>query len=249
MYRVVGVELKNSTSTTKVLKTTAGFRRGDRIVVVAPNLNAGSTIACGLFEVTDIANDKQTITHLSATNYTNDSGVDVKSTNNPTDNYGIAFAASGGEVFNLGPLPTSRTYKVDAAHRLLMTAGITGTGETVLAENVMDLQAQYGFDKNNNKRIDEDNNEWTATSPTNDPDWKNVRAIRFAILVRSQQLEKEKLAVNPAWAGGNFLMKNLDGSAGSTDTDGDINNWRYYRYRVFETVIPLRNVIWGVDYP
>jgi type IV pilus assembly protein PilW len=23
------------------------------------------------------------------------------------------------------------------------------------------------------------------------------------------------------------------------------NNWRHYRYRVYETVIPLRNMLWG----
>ena len=33
---------------------------------------------------------------------------------------------------------------------------------------------------------------------------------------------------------------------GTTDTNpNDANNWRHYRYRVFERVIPLRNVIWG----
>jgi len=29
------------------------------------------------------------------------------------------------------------------------------------------------------------------------------------------------------------------------DTDAVPNNWRYYRYRVYERVIPLRNMIWG----
>lgn len=243
MFRVTGVQLKNSTNTTKLLKTTAGYRKGDRIVIVAPDLNTGSVV-CALFEITDVGADKQTITHQSATNYTNDNGVTVKSANNPTDNYGFAFASDGGEVFNIGPKPTSITYRVDANHRLLMTAGMSGTGETVLSENVLDLQAQYGVDTNNNARIDAD--EWTSTSPVNDADWKLVRSVRIAILVRSQEMEREKLGTNPTWAGGNFLMKNLDGSAGSTDTDGDVNNWRYYRYRVFETVVPLRNVVWGL---
>jgi type IV pilus assembly protein PilW len=25
------------------------------------------------------------------------------------------------------------------------------------------------------------------------------------------------------------------------------NYWRCYRYRVYETVIPLRNMLWGMD--
>jgi hypothetical protein len=43
-----------------------------------------------------------------------------------------------------------------------------------------------------------------------------------------------------------FLMTNVDGSADSySDTDANPNNWRYYRYRVYERVIPLRNMLWG----
>lgn len=246
MFRVTGVKVENSTSTTKVLKTSAGFRKGDRIVITGTDTNTNN-LACGLFEITAI--NGTTLTHLSATNYVNDHGVTVKSSNNPSDNYGIAFSTLGTEAFNIGPLPVSRSFKVNANNQLVMTAGISGSGETVLAENVVDLQAQYGFDNKGataDGKIDAD--EWTATSPTTETGWKNVRAVRVAILVRSQAMEREKLASNPTWAGGNFLMKNLDGGAGSTDADGDPNNWRYYRYRVFETVVPLRNVIWGVDY-
>jgi type IV pilus assembly protein PilW len=39
-------------------------------------------------------------------------------------------------------------------------------------------------------------------------------------------------------------MTNLDGTADSTP--GNANDWRRYRYRVYETVIPLRNVVWGI---
>jgi len=30
-----------------------------------------------------------------------------------------------------------------------------------------------------------------------------------------------------------------------SNTFASPNNWRYYRYRVYEKVIPLRNMIWG----
>jgi type IV pilus assembly protein PilW len=39
-------------------------------------------------------------------------------------------------------------------------------------------------------------------------------------------------------------MTNVDGSADS-DPANDPNNWRHYRYNVFEAVVPLRNVIIG----
>jgi type IV pilus assembly protein PilW len=44
-------------------------------------------------------------------------------------------------------------------------------------------------------------------------------------------------------------MLNLDNTAdsGASGVDGDTaaNNWRNYRYRVYDTVVPLRNMIWG----
>jgi len=43
-----------------------------------------------------------------------------------------------------------------------------------------------------------------------------------------------------------FLMTNVNGQPdGFLDTDAVPNNWRYYRYRVYERVIPLRNLLWG----
>ena len=41
-------------------------------------------------------------------------------------------------------------------------------------------------------------------------------------------------------------MTHLDGSAGTTDPDTP-DNWRRYRYRVYETVVFFRNVAWGAS--
>lgn len=55
----------------------------------------------------------------------------------------------------------------------------------------------------------------------------------------------------PKWAGGTFVMRNIDGSqdSGATAVNGEnaANNWRNYRYRVYESVVPLRNIIWGLS--
>lgn len=44
-------------------------------------------------------------------------------------------------------------------------------------------------------------------------------------------------------------MRNVDGTDDSKPVDGTgkptPNNWRSYRYRVYETVVPLRNLVWG----
>ena len=48
----------------------------------------------------------------------------------------------------------------------------------------------------------------------------------------------------PKWASGYFTMTNVDGTADTSPNDA--NDWRHYRYRVYEKVIPLRNTIWGM---
>ena len=102
-----------------------------------------------------------------------------------------------------------------------------------------------------------------AVLPGHEADWRRVLAIRVAVLVRSRQFETSrdagassaggavtKTINNPYYFGDSvnrkFLMTNVDGSADSySDTDANPNNWRYYRYRVYERVIPLRNMLWG----
>ena len=89
-------------------------------------------------------------------------------------------------------------------------------------------------------------------------------AVRTALLVRSRQYESSvdpntnlpfavtPSAQNPCWAdcagAHRFVMRNVDGTADAfNDATPDVNNWRYYRYRVYERVIPMRNMVWGTS--
>ena len=113
--------------------------------------------------------------------------------------------------------------------------------------------------------------QWTTSSDTNSDglhdtwtpgapsayDWSRVMAIRLAVVVRSQQYEKTDLdtgfntvaGVIKLWPDapsgektGCVNSATLSGpaSTGPTYTIPDLK----YRYRVFETIIPLRNVLW-----
>jgi type IV pilus assembly protein PilW len=59
-----------------------------------------------------------------------------------------------------------------------------------------------------------------------------VLAVRFALLTRSPQLEKSVVAATPTWVGGTFDMS-------------AVPDWQHYRYRVFESVVAMRNMLWG----
>jgi type IV pilus assembly protein PilW len=179
-----------------------------------------------------------------------------------------AFGAGSGFAFNLGPVPHLNVWRVTTAadaqgpNRLIVSDTTFQSGPVIeVSAGIVDLQAEYGVDANGNNVVED--NEWTETTPAGAA-LLNVRAIRVAVLARSEQWDKSASATdpsacspNPQWTSGhgvgalqlkNFAMTNLDGSAGSADCSEDPPsplNWRRYRYRVYETVVPLRNMIWG----
>ncbi|HAL15173.1 MAG TPA: hypothetical protein DCP32_00020 [Anaerolineaceae bacterium] len=71
-------------------------------------------------------------------------------------------------------------------------------------------------------------------------DINRIYALRFALVARSGLLEKPDPATGvcnttttgPVWSGGVISL--------AADA-----NWQCYRYKTFETVVPLRNAIWG----
>lgn len=154
-----------------------------------------------------------------------------------------------GNLMNLGNMPQRATWSIVDGNRLVRTESIFSNVVSDVADGVVDLQAQYGFADNT----------WKTTVPTS-AQWMLLRAVKVAILVRSKQFEKPEngavvTPVAPVWRDGSgseisFLMKNIDGSIGASATcpcSPDTNDWRQYRYEVFERLIPLRNLIWGAQ--
>lgn len=239
-----------STNTAKTMNLSAGIRPGELGIVADNNTN------CGLIEVT--ANDyaNKIISHGTATytDYKGNAGTVPKFN-------GITTAFTGGKFYNLGyrtnprrniwSIRDGRTLTVvDDLHYVDLTGPASAATPPTypadgandwqsIAEGVVNLQAEYGVSTSVNcSGI----SAWQSTAPTN---WNNVCAIRVGLLVRSQNYEKEAVTTNaPQWQGGAFTMFNVDGSASGT-ADASANDWRNYRYRVYETVVPLRNVAWG----
>jgi len=89
-------------------------------------------------------------------------------------------------------------------------------------------------------------NNGTFVVPPAVPAWANLAAVNIAVVARSRLPEKPSGGSTtcnttsalpppagnlPTWSGGNFDL--------SADP-----NWQCYRYRVFETTVPIRNWIW-----
>jgi len=246
-----------STASSKTLaRNNNAFKTGDLAIV------AKDTV-CQLVQVTAYP-DGKTIAH-SAGNYVNFYyGPAASAAARYNDLAGPAFA-TGGDIYNLGPRPRRNTWQVNPLRAVLTSAEFfQGDPAVEVAEGVINLKAQYGLDTNGDRVVDL----WTNTLPlpTTPAVWAQVMAVRVGMLVRSRQFEKSAdqsasgaaqgvTTVNPTWAGstdpslnGGFLMTNVNGSPDSYGpNDADPNNWRFYRYRVYEKEILLRNVMWGTS--
>jgi type IV pilus assembly protein PilW len=123
---------------------------------------------------------------------------------------------------------------------------------TPIVAGIVSLQAQYGIsDVANSNQV----NLWVEPSDiniANIADRNRVKAIRIAVVARNEKLD----ALNVS-AGCSSLSASAptglcawEGSVSSPAPAIDLSastDWQKYRYRVFETIVPVRNVIWAKD--
>jgi len=251
-----------STDTTKKTRGRAGLSPRDYVLIArtSPSLN------CQLAEITEVDDaygtcstcvDALTIQHkqgsYSYITYLPNGATQIDSRtaryNNPTP----PTSFTSGFIFNLGNGARRNIWTVTANNNLQVSNDLLyldvspadGANDAVaVTEGVVNMQAEYGIDANNNGQIEA--GEWTTTDPASAAQWANLLAVRVALLMRSGQWERTTVTtVTPSWTGGAFTITNLDGTAGATTPTDPTRNWRNYRYRVYESVIPLRNILWG----
>jgi type IV pilus assembly protein PilW len=172
-----------------------------------------------------------------------------------------------GTLFNLGQSPKIQAY---AVHRGNLTvcdymtsncgtacSALDGPASTALggscsaawvpiASNVVSLRAEYGRDitvpmdtivdayDQSAPTIDVS----SATAATAKCEWSKISALRLALVLRSGQYEKTAVTAGVVWAGTTSATPVL---INLTSTDA---NWQNYRYKVYQTTVPLRNVSW-----
>jgi type IV pilus assembly protein PilW len=115
-----------------------------------------------------------------------------------------------------------------------------------LFPDIVQLQALYGKDTNADGKIDQ----WDNATPTTNAGWRQIVAVRVALLARSSQYERDEVTTaNPQWDLGTAASAPDATTCGSSKClklkIDSLDDWKHYRYRVFETVIPLRNMLWN----
>lgn len=219
-------------------KTTAYFTVASTLGAVASNMMIvvpkvqGASTWCTLFNATNDASATETT--LSTTRLPHAAGAGGKW--NQSAIFPDAGYLSGSYVLNMGSM-VYRSYSVDstlnfAVTELSPTTGGTNTQE--LFPQIVNLQAMYGKDTDGDGVVDR----YDTTTPTTNAGWLQVLAIRVAVVARSNQYERDEVtASNPQW------------DVGATSTIAlkvdNLPDWKHYRYKVYDTVIPLRNMLWN----
>ena len=141
-----------------------------------------------------------------------------------------------------------------------------------LASNVVSLRAEYGRDTNADGMDPVAHNwvwDQTVATPTTDPPVSTnatrnteacgllrISAVRLAMVARSAQPEKASgdqrdvhvTLVAPEWSGSNLVARGANATEAARvaislpDVEPDWPTWQDFRYKVFETIVPLRNV-------
>lgn len=227
--------------TTFVLKSALGVNKGD-VMVAVPALIDGANW-CSVFNASAAGVNGQ-VPHAGVGTVDgpwNQSGADVVF---PAGGYAL-----GGYVLNIGDW-FSRSYSV-AANALQSQDFSTATGAASAAvdlfPHVVNLQAMYGKDTDADGRVDVYDN----VTPTTNAGWRQVIAVRIAVVVRSTQFERGSpvTAVQPLWDVG--ALPTVTGAADCgaskclTLKVDHLTDWQQYRYKIYDTVVPLRNMLWG----
>lgn len=234
-----------ATATNVFISSTLGMEVNDLMIAFEPGKD------CTTFQITGIPSGNVQIHHQNTSPYNPPGGSNIF----PPGGYGV-----GTMLFNLGQM-IQHTYSRSIVNNdLLVAEFVTASGVAATAvpliPDIVNLQAQYGFDTRVGVQTDAQvsANGWKdamfdadGSGTTGDAgDIARIFAVRIAVVARSGQQEREvdpitgacnTTAAAPTWAGGSIdISKNPDGTANA--------NWKCYRYKTFETLIPLRNLIW-----
>jgi type IV pilus assembly protein PilW len=240
---LTGISLQTDNHFT--VASSLGALAGNLMIAVPAIQDAANQ--CSLFSVTNDASSPATT--LSSTNVPHVAGSDAAQWNQNS-----ILPASGyvnqSFLLNMGAM-VYRRYSVSTTGNLQVAelSPTDGTGLTTpkdLYPQIVNLQAMYGRATLTPDTVDTYDN----TTPTTNDGWMRVLSIRVAVVARSNQYEKDAVtATAPLWDVGSGIAV-----AGATACNGgsqciplDVStlpDWQHYRYKVYDTIVPLRNVLW-----
>lgn len=101
-----------------------------------------------------------------------------------------------------------------------------------LASDIASLRAQYGRDTS--ATMDGIVDTYDQSTPATSCGWVKTPALRLALAARGAQRGQQAISTAPTWTGSSGAPFVLTADA----------NWQRYHYKIFETIVPLRNITW-----
>ncbi len=222
-----------------VVRSPIGVTAGDLLIAVPDGYDA-ATNWCTAFNVSSIAGSNQLVHASGAGGLWNQAGAGSIM---PATGY-----PAGTMLVNAGQL-INRSFGVSATNALrqrTLNLATAATDEQELFPQVVNLQALYGKDTNSDGVVDT----YNSVTPTSNALWRQVLAIRLAVVTRSTTYDKNEVTTaEPLWDVGTSATV-----AGATPCGASqclslkvdaLADWKHYRYTVLDVVAPLRNLLWG----
>jgi len=179
---------------------------------------------------------------------------------------GNAYSAGQARVFNLGSVQalSLHTWSVRDGNLMLRATDLAGASASPAAvvDNVVAIKGQYGFDTRAGAAFDPATGmqvgAWSAVMIDADGDgvtggagdFQRVAAVRLAVVARGKMPEKPDAVTKqcratpaPLTVFGSRSPATVAASPVTVNLDV-IALWQCYRYRVFETTVPIRNAAW-----
>lgn len=220
-----------------------GIADGDFMLAVPEVPDASNW--CSLFQVTDSKSgggpglgNNQVLHNSGQSDWNNPGG----STIFPAGGYN-----TGSYLLNLGQI-INRSYSISAGLNLQLSTFASTSGTTTtqdLFPNIVQLQAFYGKDTNADGTVDT----YDKVTPTTQAGWTQILTVRIGIVARSTQFEREVVTPsNPQWDVGTAMSVSGAVDCGASKCVSikidNLPDWQRYRYKVYETTVPLRNMLW-----
>ena len=231
-----------------VKRVSTGVSAGD-VMMAVPGTWSG-TNGCTVFEVAPSGTNLLTTTQVPKA---------VVATGwNPATSLmpATGYPADTSYLVNLGRI-VLREYTISneaLVMRELQTNG-TMSADQVLASGIVAMRVMYGRDTTNPK--DGVVDQYDTTTPTTADDWSRVLSVRIAVTARSEVREKDNVTTaDPVWDVGTATTVTGTSACSSGSSRkcltltipkpnaGD-TEWQHYRYKVYDTIVPLRNVLWS----
>ena len=247
------------------VKRIFGFTNGDLALVVK-----GDGSQCALIQVANVASDTASsqLAHASgssggAFNPSTTTGWPAFPSGSQVFNIGNIGSPKGAIIAReYSVCPSGSACQGNTLQSRKMDFGAP-TGPDSLANGIVALRAQYGIAAHTNTLaisswVGPDSATWGTTWDPSTMTLANmqlIRAVRLIVVARSGTRENA-LVTTPCSSNGYGMGPcPSGGSAEPTTTtmppivlatSGTDTEWQHYRYKVYTTVIPLRNVLWNL---